>query len=65
MCILLLLDEKFSVYLLSPICSDVLFKADVPLLIFCPDDLPTDEGGVLLYCCLFLPLGLLIFALYI
>ena len=49
--------------------SNVQFKASVPLVIFCLDNLFIGESRLfkpllLLYCCLFLPSGQLIFALY-
>lgn len=62
-CILLLWDGMCCIY--------VWFKADASLLIFCLDVLSINVSEVLksltnvLYCCRFLPLGLLISALFI
>ena len=47
MCILLFLDDMFCKYLVSPIYSNRLFKADVFLLIFRLDDLPIEVSGIL------------------
>ena len=46
MCILLLLDGMLFIYIKS-IWSNMLFKANVSLLIFCLDDLSIDVSGVL------------------
>lgn len=53
---------------IKSIWSVELFKSIVSLLIFCPDDLSNVKSGVmvpllLLCCCLFLPLVLLMIAL--
>lgn len=47
MCILLLLDEMFFMYLIKSIWPNVSFKAAVYLLIFCLDDLSVDVSGIL------------------
>ena len=46
-CILLFLDGMSCRYLLSAASLMVHFKASVPLLIFCLDDLPSDVIGML------------------
>ena len=47
LCILLFLDGMSCRYLLSAASLMVHFKASVPLLIFCLDDLPSDVIGML------------------
>ena len=45
-CVLLLLDEMFCIYTLRLPGLTCLFKTDTCLLIFCLDDLSSDESGV-------------------
>ena len=55
----------WSIFVKS-ICSNMFLRADASLLIFCLNDLSTNVSDIpilLLHCCLFLPLGLLIFTL--
>ena len=47
MCILLLLEESVYIYQLSPFDSRTLFNAAISLLIFCLEDLPIFDRGVL------------------
>ena len=47
-CILMLLDIMFYKYLLSLYFFNMLFKVNIPLLIFCLHDLSIDVSGVLM-----------------
>ena len=70
MCILLLLDGMCYKYQLSPIQSNVSFKACVSLLLICLDNLSIDVSGyyilpMFLYYCWFILLWILAFVSYI
>lgn len=45
-CIALLLDEMFCIFVLRLPGLTCLFRTDVSLLVFCLDDLSIDENGV-------------------
>ena len=69
MCSIAFLDVMTNMYLLSTSCIYVSFKADGSSLIFCLDDLSIDVSRVskspTMITLQFLPLGWLIFPLYI